>query len=206
LAGNYEAKVSREPSPVTKIGGDVTLKKHYLISNQSIFLIIDLQDNLMKVMDHAERVYKNTCIMLGVCRQLGIPVVVTEQYPKGLGRTVQDISEQLGEHLLLEKTTFSAVTRDLLEQLQGYRRKQILVVGSETHICVFQTVRDLMAAGFEIYVLQDGVCSRRKSNHKNGLLLMKEEGAVLTDTETAVFDLLKVSGTPDFKAIQPLIK
>lgn len=157
-------------------------------------------------MDHAERVYKNTCIMLGVCRQLGIPVVVTEQYPKGLGRTVQDISEQLGEHLLLEKTTFSAVTGDLLEQLQGYRRKQILVVGSETHICVFQTVRDLMAAGFEIYVLQDGVCSRRKSNHKNGLLLMKEEGAVLTDTETAVFDLLKVSGTPDFKAIQPLIK
>lgn len=157
-------------------------------------------------MDHAKKVYKNTRIMLGVCQQLKIPVVVTEQYPRGLGRTVEEITEKLGEHLLLEKTSFSAVTKEMLGELQGFQRRQLLVVGSETHICVFQTVRDLVAAGFEVYVLQDGVCSRRKDNHKNGLQLMKEEGAVITDTETAVFDLLKVAGTPEFKAIQPLIK
>lgn len=182
------------------------MKKHCLESDQLVFLIIDLQENLMKAMDHAEKVYQNTCIMLGVCQQLKIPVVVTEQYPKGLGRTVKDVSEHLGEHLLLEKVSFSAATKDMLEQLQGFQRKQLLVVGSETHVCVFQTVRDLLEAGFEVYVLRDAVCSRRKDNYKNGIQLMREEGAVITDTETAVFDLLKVAGTPDFKAIHPLIK
>jgi nicotinamidase-related amidase len=182
------------------------LKKHYLMGNRSLFLIIDLQENLMKAMEHAAKVYKNTGIMLSVCRQLGIPVVVSEQYPKGLGRTAPEIAAQLGEHLLLEKTTFSVVNEETLTQLQSYRRQQVLVVGSETHVCVFQTVRDLLAEGFEVFVLQDGVCSRRKENYRNGLQLMREEGAVLTDTETVVFDLLKVAGTKDFKAIQPLIK
>ena len=182
------------------------MKKHCLISDQALFLIIDLQEKLMKAMDHAEKVYKNTRIMLGVCQQLKIPVMVTEQYPKGLGRTAQDITEHLGEHLLLEKVSFSAVTQEMFEQLKGLQRRQLLVAGSETHVCVFQTVRDLVAAGYEVYVLRDGVCSRRKDNYINGLQLMKEEGAVITDMETAVFDLLKVSGTPDFKAIHPLIK
>jgi nicotinamidase-related amidase len=184
----------------------IPLKKHSLNSEQALFLVIDLQEKLMKAMEHAEKVYKNTRIMLGVCLQLKIPAVVTEQYPKGLGRTVQGIAEKLGEHLLLEKTSFSAVTKETLEQLQSFGRRQLLVVGSETHVCVFQTVRDLLAAGFEVYLLQDAVCSRRKDNYKNGLQLMREEGAVITDTETAVFDLLKVAGTPDFKAIHPLIK
>jgi len=182
------------------------MKKHCLERDQAVLLIIDLQEKLMKAMDHAEKVYKNTLIMLGVCRQLKIPVVVTEQYPKGLGRTVQDITEHLGEHLLFEKMSFSAATQEMLEGLKGLKRRQLLVVGSETHVCVFQTVRDLLAAGYEVYVLRDGVCSRRKDNYLNGLQLMKDEGAVITDTETAVFDLLKVAGTPDFKAVHPLIK
>lgn len=133
------------------------MKKHSLNSEQALFLVIDLQEKLMKAMEHAEKVYKNTRIMLGVCLQLKIPVVVTEQYPKGLGRTVQGIAEKLGEHLLLEKTSFSAVTKETLEQLQSFGRRQLLVVGSETHVCVFQTVRDLLAAGFEVYLLQDAV-------------------------------------------------
>jgi isochorismate hydrolase len=112
------------------------LKKHSLNSEQALFLVIDLQEKLMKAMEHAEKVYKNTRIMLGVCRQLEIPVVVTEQYPKGLGRTVQDITEKLGEYLLLEKTSFSAVTKETFEQLQNFGRRQLLVVGSETHVCV----------------------------------------------------------------------
>ncbi|MDD2556064.1 MAG: isochorismatase family protein [Syntrophaceticus sp.] len=182
------------------------MKNHDLMSGQSLLLIIDLQEKLMKTMDKAEKVYRNTRIMLGACQQLKIPVVVTEQYPKGLGRTVSDVAEHLDEHLLLEKVSFSAATEEMFEQLRGFQRRQLLVVGSETHVCVFQTVRDLLAAGYEVYVLRDAVCSRRKENYKNGLQLMKDEGAVITDTETAFFDLLKVSGTPDFKAIHPLIK
>ncbi len=182
------------------------MEKHFLESDESIFLIIDLQEKLMKVMDQAKKVAENVGIMLAACRQLMIPVVVTEQYPKGLGKTVPDIIELLGEHLLLEKNTFSAVTEETLAQLREFRRGQILVAGCETHVCVFQTVRDLAAAGFKVYVLQDGVCSRRKDNHKNGVQLMREEGAVITDAETAVFDLLKTAGTPEFKAIQAFIK
>ena len=160
----------------------------------------------MKVMDCAKDIYKNTNLMLAACQELKIPVVVTEQYPKGLGRTVPDIGEQMGEHVLIEKIAFSAATPETLAKLKNLERKQILVVGSETHVCVFQTVRDLVAEGFEVYVLQDGVCSRRLDNHKNGLALMGEEGAIITDTETAVFDLFKVAGTPEFKAVQKLLK
>ncbi len=182
------------------------MKKHNLLSEQSLLLIIDLQERLMQVMDHASRVYDNTRIMLGVCEQLEIPVLVTEQYPKGLGSTVPEVADHLGEHLLLEKMAFSAANEELLGKLKGIGRKQVLVVGSETHVCVFQTVRDLVAEGYDVYLLQDAVCSRRKGNHKNGLQLMREEGAVITDTETAFFDLLKVAGTGDFKAVRRLVK
>ncbi len=180
--------------------------RHCLHAERSMFLIIDLQVHLMKVMDHAAKVYDNTRLFLSVCRELGIPVVVTEQYPKGLGRTVKEVAEHLGEHTLLEKITFSACTRDALKMLDGFERRQALVAGSETHVCVFQTVRDLVAAGYEVYILRDAVCSRFKDNYKNGIELMKEEGAIITDTETAIFDLLKIAGTPEFKAVSPLLK
>lgn len=101
------------------------MKKHSLESKQSLFLIIDFQEKLMKVMDYAEKVYKNTRLMLAVCQQLDIPVVVTEQYPKGLGRTVPDIAKHLDKHLLLEKDSFSAATREILEQLHSFQRRQI---------------------------------------------------------------------------------
>lgn len=191
---------------MTAIKGVVSLRKHFLDRGQSLLMIIDLQERLMAVMDQAQKVYRNTCLMLAVCQQLEMPVVVTEQYPRGLGRTVPDISEKLGQYLLIEKITFSAVTAEMLAQLQELGRKQILVAGSETHVCVFQTVRDLVAVGYEVYLLQDAVCSRRKRNYKNGLQLMKEEGAILTDTETAVFDLLKKGDTPGFRAILAQLK
>ena len=186
--------------------GAIVLKHHFLTKEQALFLIVDLQENLMKVMAHAEQVYKNTQLLLAVCERLKIPVLVTEQYPQGLGRTVPAIKKHLGRHLLLEKKTFSLVNKDTLDRMRAYNRQQILVVGSETHVCVFQTVRDLVAAGFDLFVLKDGVCSRRKQNYKTGLQLMKEEGAVLTDTETAIFDLLKTGASEDFKAVLPLIK
>ena len=180
--------------------------RHCLRADRSLFLIIDLQENLMKVMDHAGKVYNNTRLFLAACRVMGIPVVVTEQYPKGLGRTVPEVAEHLGGHTLIEKITFSACTEDALKVLAGFNRKQVLVAGSETHVCVFQTVRDLVAAGYEVYILRDAVCSRFKDNYRNGIELMKEEGAVITDTETAIFDLLKVAGTTEFKAVSTLLK
>ncbi len=182
------------------------MTKHCLHADQSMFLIIDLQENLMKVMKYADKVYKNTLLILATCHRLGMPVTVTEQYPKGLGRTVPEVADHLGEHNLLEKISFSACTEDALKVLRELNRRQVLVAGSETHVCVFQTVRDLLAVGFEVYVLRDAVCSRFKDNYKNALKLMEREGAIITDAETVVFDLLKVAGTPQFKAIAPLLK
>lgn len=182
------------------------MAKHRLANDNCVLLIIDVQDNLMKAMDQAEKVYKNTQLLLAASKQLDIPVVVTEQYPKGLGGTVKAIVEHLDTYSRIEKTAFSACTEETLQVLSQLGRKQVLIVGSETHICVFQTVRDLVAEGYEPYVISDAVCSRYKINYKSGIHLMQEEGAVITNAETVVFDLLKKAGTPEFKAISPLLK
>ncbi|MGE5454015.1 MAG: isochorismatase family protein [Methylocystaceae bacterium] len=182
------------------------MAKHQLNVENCVLLIIDLQDNLMKAMDQADKLYKNTQLLLKTSQELAIPVVVTEQYPKGLGRTAAAVTDHLGEHTLIEKTAFSACTAETMQALNGLGRKQVLIVGSETHICVFQTVRDLVAAGYSPYVISDAVCSRYKLNYKNGIHLMQEEGAIITNAETVVFDLLQRAGTPEFKVISPLLK
>jgi nicotinamidase-related amidase len=182
------------------------MAKNRLLAETSLFMVIDLQGGLMKVMDRAGKVYRNTQLLLAACQQMGIPVVVTEQYPKGLGHTVAEVADNLGQHTIIEKTSFTAVTGDTSGVLQELGRKQVLIAGSETHICVYQTVRDLLEAGYEVFVLADAVCSRTKENFDTGLALMKDEGAVITSAETAVFDLLKKAGTPEFKAISPLLK
>lgn len=180
--------------------------KYALQPESTILLIIDLQEKLMNAMSDREKVYKNTELLLETAKQLAIPVIVTEQYPRGLGRTVPEVAEKLAEHTLIEKTCFSACTDEFGTALQNTGRSTILITGSETHICVFQTARDLAAQGYDVYVVLDAVCSRFETNYLNGLDLMKEAGAVITNTETVIFDLLKEAGTPAFKAISPLLK
>lgn len=172
---------------------------------ECVLVVIDLQEKLMKVMPDREEVVRNTLILLELANQFQIPVVVTEQYPKGLGPTVPEITSQLKGNRLLEKITYSACP-ELVGQLKETDRGQVLVVGSETHICVYQTVRDLLAADFKVQVPCDAVCSRRTLNYENGLSLMREQGAVITNTETLVFDMLKKAGTKEFKVMSALVK
>lgn len=182
------------------------MAKHQLDKDNCVLLIIDLQDKLMKVMEQKEKVFRNTQLLISTSKQLGMPIVVTEQYPKGLGSTAEEITDHLDTFTRIEKVAFSACTEDTIQTLKQTGRKQVLITGSETHICVFQTVRDLIDLGYSPFVISDAVCSRFKLNYKNGIHLMQEEGAIITNAETVVFDLLKKSGTPDFKAISPLIK
>jgi nicotinamidase-related amidase len=179
--------------------------KYELNKDDTILVVIDFQEKLMKAMSQSDKVYKNTNLLLVAAQQMGIPVVVTEQYPKGLGSTVDDIKENLAEYMYVEKIKFSAM-EGLQQHLDDKNKKNILITGSETHVCVFQTTRDLVNAGFDVYVVKDAVCSRFKENHQNGLELMKDLGAVITNTETVLFDLLKVAGGPEFKIISPLLK
>jgi len=182
------------------------VSKFKLEAPDSVLLIIDLQERLMKAMKDSERVLSNTNLLLATAKQFSIPVIVTEQYPRGLGATVPEIKENLPEHTYIDKVSFSSCIDNFMNTAAALQRKTFIVAGTETHVCVFQTVRDLLAAGYDVQVVSDAVCSRYDLNYLNGLDLMKQAGAVITNTETVVFDLLGCAGTPEFKAISPLVK
>lgn len=177
-----------------------------LKAEEVVLLVIDIQEKLMAAMKDKELVIKNSSILLELANQFKFPVIATEQYPKGLGNTVPEIAEKFGSAAVLEKVCFSAQCAELSHRLAKYGRKKVVVVGSETHVCVFQTVRDLLAEGYNVYVPADAVCSRFSLNQANGLDLMKGAGAIITNTETIVFDILKQAGTPEFKVMSALVK
>ncbi len=173
-------------------------------------LIIDIQERLAAAMQAPglERIVKNTGVLMEGAKALGMPVLITEQYPKGLGPTMPVLRDALpAESLPVSKTAFSCLGADeVAQKLRDSGRKQVLITGMETHVCVFQTVRDLVAGGYQPFVVRDAVLSRTQENYDVGLSLMKEAGATITSTEAALFDLLGAAGTPEFKKLSPLIK
>ena len=182
------------------------MNNYVLIGEEAVLLVIDIQERLIPAMKYGEQVIQNTNTIIAFAKELGIPIIVTEQYPKGLGKTVSDVSNNLEESLTYEKNTFSGCTNEVTTALKGLGRKKIIITGMETHVCVFQTVRDLLADGYQVFVVRDAVCSRTKGNYLNGLSLMSSMGAVVTNTETVFFDLMKQAGTPLFKELSKLIK
>jgi len=182
------------------------LKKYVLIGEETVLLVIDIQERLVPAMKYGEQVIQNTNILISLAQKLGVPIVVTEQYPKGLGKTVSEVRNNLEESLTYEKMTFSGCTSEVTTALKGLGRKKIIITGMETHVCVFQTVRDLLVDGYQVFVVGDAVCSRTKGNYLNGLSLMSSMGAVVTNTETVFFDLMKQAGTPLFRELSKLIK
>lgn len=184
----------------------LALEKYILRQDETVLMVIDIQEKLVPVMKHAKEVIQNTNILISIAKELKIPIIVTEQYPKGLGKTVSDLSNNFKETLTYEKITFSSCTDEVTTTLRSLRRKKIIITGMETHVCVFQTVRDLLNLGYQVFVASDAVCSRTKNNYKNGLSLMSSMGAIVTNTETIFFDLMKKAGTPQFKELSKLIK
>jgi len=181
--------------------------KYKLNRNDAVLIVIDLQERLMNAMKDREKVYKNTNLLLSTAKEFNIPVILSEQYPRGLGATVAGVKENLPEdYIYVEKQSFSLCGAGLSEILAKLGRKTVIVCGSETHVCVFQTVRDVVEAGYNVHLVRDAVCSRSDENYKNSLSLMSKLGAVVTNSETVVFDLLVTAGTKEFKAISPLIK
>ena len=134
---------------------------------------------------------------------LGLTVVVTEQYPKGLGRTVPEVAEHLNGVQPIEKVSFSAGRADGFDD---HGRSQALVCGIESHVCVSQTVHDLLDRGLEVHVARDAVTSRTEENREVGIHRMESAGAVVTSVETALFELLGAAGSDEFKAVQGLIR
>lgn len=183
------------------------MKRYILNKDDTVLLIIDIQERLVPVMETKEQVIDNTVILIETSKEMNIPVIITEQYPKGLGSTIPQIKGIVDNHMgIFEKVGFSGYTDGVKSALEEIGRKKVVITGMETHVCVFQTARDLISNGYEVFIARDAVCSRTKDNFLNALELMKSIGAVITNTEAIVFDLLKTAGTPEFKVISKLIK
>ena len=182
------------------------MDKYTLNRDETLLLVVDIQDRLARVMNDKDQVIHHSRILIHAAAEMDFPVLVTEQYPKGLGLTVPELLDCVDEDRLFTKNSFTAYTDQVKEALGRLGRKKILIAGMETHVCVFQTARDLLGDGYQVFLVGDAVTARTRINHMNGLDLIRSMGAVITNTETAVFDLLKVAGTPEFKVMSALIK
>ena len=177
----------------------------------SILIIIDIQERLVPASKYGAESAQNMTKLSKAANILSIPTILTEQYPQGLGSTVPQLKETLSaDTFVTEKTSFSAMLtpefNKKIQELKAAGKKQIIIGGIETHICVLQTAADLIKEGFEVYVVKDACASRNKSEYKTGLSLLQQYGAKVTCVEIALFELLKTAKHPNFKEIQTLIK
>jgi nicotinamidase-related amidase len=183
------------------------MDKFSLDKNNTALVIIDIQERLAAAMKVRDDVVKNCLHLIELSKMLNIPVVVTEQYPKGLGQTVPEIKEQLPSYQPIEKLTFNCCEEpNFLNEIKKLDKKSLILTGMETHICVLQTCIGLLKEGFDVHLVRDAVCSRAKENWKTGIEFIRNAGAVITCTETVLFQLLKVAGTEEFKVISKRIK
>lgn len=184
------------------------MDRFFLRRDESVLVIIDIQERLAAAMKEREKVITNTLHLTEAARLLQIPLIVTEQYPKGLGPTVKEIRDSLVDNYMpIEKITFSCCgDNTFIDSLKGIGRKRVIICGMETHVCVLQTCLDLLKENFFVHVVKDAVCSRSEDNFMTGIDLMRDAGAVITSTETVLFQLLKRAGTEEFKAISRIIK
>jgi len=182
--------------------------RFFLNAADAVLVVIDVQEKLCKAMDEKilKHLVKNAGILQEAARELGMPVIVTEQYVKGLGETVGELKERVAEPAI-EKMTFSCCGETPFpDKLKALGRKQVIVTGMETHVCVLQTVIELLDAGYAVHLVRDAVMSRRKDNWFVGLETAAAAGAVITSTEAALFQLLKVAGTEEFKKLSKLVR
>jgi nicotinamidase-related amidase len=174
---------------------------------RSLLLVIDLQESYRGKLHREDGVIAAARRMIEAAGILGVPVVVTEQYPKGLGRTRAEIAEKLPPGAdTIEKTSFSALgSPTLVERLAALDRSQVVVLGIETHVCVNQTIHDLLARGFGVHAVRDAITSRFALEDQTGWSKIVGSGAVATTAECALFEWLGDAKTPEFKAIHKLV-
>lgn len=181
-----------------------------LSRRRAALLVVDIQDRLAPAMaaDVLAQVVRNTQILIEAARRLALPVVVSQQYPKGLGPTVAAIEGALPPDAhRFDKLEFSAADCEGFARVAPrLGRDQWIVCGMEAHVCVYQTARGLVSRGYAAHVVADAICSRTRDNYKIGRKLIERAGAIVTSTEVCVFDLLGAAGTDEFKALSKLIR
>ncbi len=175
--------------------------------DNTVLVLVDVQTKLAALMADREAMIANQRRMIRGAQILKTPILWNEQYPEGLGPTIPELAELLPDIEPLAKRSFSCCGNgEFVEQLEATGRKQVLLLGIESHVCVYQTAADLTAADFEVHAVVDAISSRTSANKEIGLEKMRELGAKMTSTETALFELLRVAQGPQFKEISKLVK
>ena len=171
----------------------MTLDKFIIDKEDTVLLIVDIQDKLAAVMKERDKVIKNNLHLVELAKMIGMPVMVTEQYPRGLGTTVPEIRGALPFYRPVEKMTFDCCGQPaFLEALKEHNKSSVVLTGMESHICVLQTCIGLLRGGINVHVVQDAICSRTEDNWKIGIEFMREAGAVVT--------CIRDSAVPAFKS------
>lgn len=178
-----------------------------LKTENTILLLVDIQGKLAHLMHEKELLFDNLQKLIKGVQVLGVPILWVEQNPLGLGPTIPEIADLLPKIEPVSKMSFSSCRNDrFLQALKNLNRRQILVAGIETHICVYQTTADLIDMGYDVHLVTDAVSSRTVANKTIGLQKMCDAGACMTSVETALFELLKVAEGGPFKEIIKIVK
>jgi nicotinamidase-related amidase len=185
------------------------MERHPSLANadDSILVVIDPQEKLVKMIHNREEVVETIARLLKFAAIFDIPVVLTEHYPQGLGYTVDEVKEALASYQPVIKRVFSCFgVPEFAEALAAMERKRLLVTGIETHICVSQTVHDAMHRGYRVQVVADGTGTRKREDHEIALARMHSEGAVITTSESLIYEVTCRADGAEFKQVLDLVK
>jgi nicotinamidase-related amidase len=174
---------------------------------QSCLLIVDVQERLTPVMTDPRRVIHNCGLLIRAAHRLEIPILASEQYPKGLGPTMIDLREMLAADQIMSKLHFSAAADpEIIKRIGGFGRPQVVLAGIESHVCVLQTALDLKSRDFDPVVVIDACASRRPESEQMAQARLRQEGVPLVSLEMVIFEWLHQAGTPEFKDLSTLIR
>lgn len=183
------------------------MKSGLLDRQRSVLVLIDFQERLFPHVCEHQRVLSRIRLLIHAAKLMNVPIVLTEQYPKGLGRTIEEIRQALPDGKSLEKVDFScAAAPGFLDSLSAERCDQVVLAGIEAHICVTQTAMDLLSRGLEVYVVADAVSSRRPLDAQTAMQRLTQSGISVLTAESVVFEWLRRAGTDEFKELQPRLK
>jgi len=174
---------------------------------KSCLVVVDVQGKLAQSMSGREELFKNIQILIKAAKILEIPIIWCQQFPQGLGETVGEIAELMCDIEPINKVSFSCCGDEVFNvRLEEVGRRQVLLCGIETHVCIYQTASDLSERGYEVSVIGDAVSSRTAENKKIALERMRNEGISISSTEMALFELLRTAKHPQFREVAKLIK
>lgn len=173
----------------------------------AVLVLVDVQERLASAMARRDEVVSGCVLLARAARILGIPVIVTRQYPRGLGEVVPEFAPLLADEVVVDKVAFDC-TREpaFASALRATGRRQVVLVGMEAHICITQTALALLAEGYDVHVAADAVCSRRDRDRDGALGRLRAAGVVVTAVESVIYEALGEAGTPTFREVLALVK